>query len=208
MVDDDWKTCIKVHKGLLCQSSKYFPDHVVTHHFPHTSFSSESVSFQSEKVAIDVINEYVQWLYTGKIPTMKDFSQLDMEKVAMTLNFLARAYIFGEEIKNISWLNAVIDSFIYVHVKAGYFGLSSIIRLVYRDTVLGSPMRKLLVDIHAYNLSEAVDPAAKYKDLPNQFLLDVLVAMVKIRPAKQEDWVEHLQQDMYHQKDVGNDYNY
>jgi hypothetical protein len=159
------------------------------------------VDFKGDRASIDVIKQYSEWLHDGVLRIMSSSKPITSANVTDRLDFPVRAHIFGEVIGDRRWLNDVMDAFIIVHSEArNTTALPEIVHHVHEYSHKKSPMRRLLADMEAYNLTEGDDVKAKFDGLPLEFAFDVMSALVSVRPARQEDWWTHLAEnaEAYH----------
>jgi hypothetical protein len=115
---------------------------------------------------------YTQWLYTRQMP------KLDCED---TFNMLAKLYVLGEYAQDIVFQNAVFDAMLWASDSI-YPSLESL-RTIYNGTPPTSTMRKLLIDMTAYQITPA---SSRIEDLnpekDSTIILDLLNAVLKSRP--------------------------
>lgn len=99
-----------------------------------------------------------------------------------------------------SFCNAVMDAFKYLHIRTQDLSFDTVIKLVFAQTAIGSPMRLLLANMYAYTLNEDAD--AELVDVleffPKSFLIDVVAAMVHMRKVDGEGWWTHFEGAAYH----------
>jgi hypothetical protein len=130
------------------------------------------------------------------------------ERKENTFMYLARMYVLGEKIIDQAFQNAVVNAMIALHVSAKgsqNFPSYSTIDIVYKGTSDNSPVRRLLVDLWAFNMLPTwhnleILKEAGYKP----FTDDLLQALVEKRgvpdTSQARPWV--LQPDSYHSKIV------
>ncbi len=157
------------------------------------------VNFSGKQFSHEVIKEYSIYLYDGVIPTMTNLGRLTPTRAAQTLNFLDRAYIFGEHINDKRWMNYIMDAFISVHIRDWRFDMDDVVYYTYEFTKYGSPLRRLLVDMQAYCLTSHDNLKVRFRDLPAEFSFDITVALNDLRYATSSDWRERLNNpEAYH----------
>ncbi|KAM0459399.1 hypothetical protein ACHAPV_005586 [Trichoderma viride] len=145
--------------------------------------TSGSVTLQEEDP--EVFEVYQHWLYFEKLPVQNDSPGLEgnIEYVQ-----LAKAYVLGEMLLDISFKNAVLDAIlIKSRSKASdghrWFPVGPAIRCIYEGTLESSAARRLLVDMYTYHgYGEWLTQWASKDDLPKQFLLDLAIATLAKRP--------------------------
>lgn len=152
-----------------------------------------SWAFNFSHVEFEVVNTYVTWLYTGKLPIPK------IEAYDSPFAFLMKMYVFGEEILDIKLKNGVIDSIIAKASSTNDYPSLEDVNVIYSGTEKGSPARRLMVEF-------IVDRAAKTDDwntcihhYRNDVLVDILEATLRARPAPWAiDW--ETSQSTYHEQ--------
>lgn len=145
----------------------------------------------------DVFTIYVSWLYWNQIPTIPtcESGQDDSEFL-----HLIQTYIFGDKIQDMAFQNTIVDAIIEKNrdsVRQGLPSKQSIpspacVRLAYDNTLSGSPLRRLLVDLWALTEGGKVD-----KETPRRFLEDLII---KIRPSsgKRLARTTRIESGLYH----------
>jgi len=133
--------------------------------------------FVGEQFSSRVVKEYVEWLGRGRLPTMASLGRLTPSTADEVLMFLARAYIFGEQIDDRAWMNDVMDSFTYVHIHDWRLELDDVILFTYKFSDSHSRLRTLLADMFAYLLpnpeqllsQDGIPLVQELRDLPSAF---------------------------------------
>ncbi|KAF2768987.1 hypothetical protein EJ03DRAFT_249935, partial [Teratosphaeria nubilosa] len=97
----------------------------------------------------DIVKLYVHYAYRGQL-CVKDHENRPEYFT------LAKLYVFGEKVGDKDLKNAVIDCFIQrLHKQLPSGGRATpktkVVDIIYSGTVAGSPARKLMVDIHAWD---------------------------------------------------------
>jgi hypothetical protein len=90
---------------------------------------------------------YQQWLYTGRIPSC---GYGDHTKDAQEYRNLVDAYNLGERFLDADWKDAIVDAIINKLYCTSVFD-PRLTNLVYDNTPLLSPLRRLLQDIYVYS---------------------------------------------------------
>lgn len=103
---------------------------------------------------LSVVNLYAQWLYSDRILSRKSPDQADDQNMA-ELKLLIKAFIFGEKIQDGHFKDALIDALIHSvnttnNDGKNWYPGSSLVNCAYEGTPEGSPLRKLLVDMHMF----------------------------------------------------------
>lgn len=125
-----------------------------------------------------VIRPFLQYLYTGAVD-LQDFQTL------------AHAYVFAEEILDIGFKNAVLNSIIrrvHTYLSDGwrYLPVHAAINIIYEGTPQHSPARRLMVDLHFFHAKSSWyrDHATEYHP---EFLRDLLVKLLEGRHLTREE---------------------
>jgi hypothetical protein len=128
---------------------------------------------------------YVQWLYNNRI-----FSRQSLEKLKEgfdELQLLIDGFVFGEKVQDSDFKDAVIDALFASVSTLGkddkyWYPAGKKADLVYKGTPPGSPLRRLLVDMHVhhsrhdwYDETENVD-----------FLADLVRGLLSVRDLSHE----------------------
>lgn len=183
-------TFVTAHRGLLIADSDYFAAYFGRSRTSHKKYvygaSTDALTISFKDCAdcntpsLEVLKMFTQWLYTRAI----------LLPIENKFEGLARAYIFGEKVMHKPFCDAVMDIFIDLHVSKRKTCFEDVIPLVYDHTWEKSPLRKVLADIYAWNLEDGAEDGLG--ELPKEFLMDVLAAMVKVRKPHSEGWWGHL----------------
>jgi hypothetical protein len=185
---------------ILATNTTYFSANVREHTgTPLGRQLGRYVNFSGEQFFLEVIKEYSQWLYDGTIRIMASLVRVTPANADLAFKFLARAYVFGEHINDKRWMNEIMDAFISVHIRDWRFEMDDIILYTYEFTKSTSPMRRLLVDMHAYCLKSCDNVKVKLRELPTKFAMDILVTLDEVGTATSRDWRERLNnRETYH----------
>ncbi|OQN95406.1 hypothetical protein B0A48_18592 [Cryoendolithus antarcticus] len=137
-----------VHEKLLCLNSSFFTSAV----------KNEWNSGQHHRIPLPddiplVADLYIQWLYANKI-----FSQQLPEEEGeegKEFGLLVDGFLFGEKIQDGHFKNALIDALIQSVRALDLSGtpwrpIKRWVDQAYKGTTNGSPLRRLLVDLHAF----------------------------------------------------------
>ncbi|KAF2827466.1 hypothetical protein CC86DRAFT_405592 [Ophiobolus disseminans] len=180
---------VSAHRGLLTSGSDYFAGFFrpgPSKYIYGTALAENVVSFvncpDTLTPAMDVLQAYTQYLYMQVIPMPAEDK----------FTFLARLYIFGEAVVHATFCNAVMDTFIDLHVKTQKTSFDDVVPLVWERTPEASPMRKLLVDVYAHNLEEDPGLVDVLEALPKGFLVRAMMAMAGVKGKEQGCW-EYLE---------------
>lgn len=189
--------------GLLSHNSAFFTANIKNDPDSMTVRSlGPHIRFDGEQFTIAAAREFVQFLYTRTIPSILiDITVLEATQITAWLEHLAHAYIFGEFVRNAAFTAAIMDSIVVLQTQVELYEFpSSMIALVYRHTAVYSPMRRFLADMVAFNMPENANVTLMFRDLPKEYVVDVVAGMVKARALLSGDytWTTHLMQDLYH----------
>ena len=163
-----------VHKDLLCQKSPYF------------SAAANDCWKEGQEGRVPLPADdpsafalYVQWLYRERIFSSQDMTDTGGNREEIDL--LIEAFVLGEKLQDQNFKDAVIDSLVHaVDTPDGqdtrWYPRSAAIDRAYRGTPEGSPLRKLLVDMHFFHgRPDWLDTATNtdfLRDLAKEFLQD------------------------------------
>ena len=161
-----------VHKDILCRSAPYF------------KAALEGGFKESEDQVLELPNDdpvvfshFQLWLYTGNI--------LESHESAKDIdwNVLINLYLFGD-IRGIPRLqNEAIDLFIDKYVAMNQIPRDQL-NHIYENTLDGSPLRKLMVDVYTFRATLTKDHwfNEERKALyPQQFLIDLAKSLYEDR---------------------------
>ena len=162
------KKPFRIHESKLCSSSEFFN----AKKKPEWSYGKGQVELPAVSSAAFAL--YVNWLYSGKIPTAVHLQ--DCEENEKEWTTLASAYALGEEILDTAFKDTVIDALrAKVNSTLGptmWLSGGEIIKIIYGGTPEGSAARTFLVDIYSFNASKK-DLACAFDDAPKDFYFDV-----------------------------------
>ncbi|KAL9126252.1 MAG: hypothetical protein Q9217_004665 [Psora testacea] len=157
-----------IHKGLLCQNSKYFH---AAFNGPFTEASSGQISLADENPTIfDIV---YTWLYTGKLTYCKegkDVQCLDAHYVNL--------YIFGDKYDMPRLCNEAVNGIIHRYER--YNAIYNNPKHVYHHTPPASPLRRVMVAIYVKHPTSMMDVYDRFSDdmaACPEFLLDVIKAL-------------------------------
>jgi hypothetical protein len=179
-----------VPRNLLCNSSKFF----------QTATKPQWEEFRGESRTIHVESEpavfraYVQWLHLGTIPYSSSVSDV------RDYPFLAKLYVLGEELMDIKFKNDILDTIIVESTTGASFPIGQSTQIIYDGTPVGSPARRFLVDSCANHAHVHDTWNDGFNHCPKEFLVDVMKAMVRLRPAPAlRPWLASC--DYYHESE-------
>lgn len=147
-----------IHKNYICHYSPYF----------EAAFNGRFIEGETQEMDIDEVEPrifgiFVTWLYSQTIKD-EDGNIPAPEKIV-------RLWIFADRILCPRLQNQAIVALDAARIQYGPFTYA-VPKLVYDGTPTGSPLRQYLVD---YSVSNT-NPLGKTDPLPNQLLLDMLIA--------------------------------
>ncbi|KAJ4363807.1 hypothetical protein N0V95_001002 [Ascochyta clinopodiicola] len=111
---------------------------------------------------------------------------------------LRQGYVLGSKIVDTAYRNAIMDHFITIHVQMRKLTFGSVIDIVYKGTYDGSPMRRLLADMHAFIFVDDIGKLDVLDCKPKAFVKDFLKSVLMIRPNEVDEWWFYLETNTYH----------
>lgn len=138
-----------VHENLICKHSVLF----------NSAIKKEWKEGQERRVVLpddtpSVVNLYAQWLYSDKIISRQSPNEED-ERTVAEYSLLIDAFVFGEKIQDGPFKDASIDALIHLVDTPDKDGWkwypTGRVDFAYQGTPEGSPLRKLLVDMHMFH---------------------------------------------------------
>ncbi|TKA56516.1 hypothetical protein B0A55_13013 [Friedmanniomyces simplex] len=169
-----------VHEGLLCENSPFFT----------SAMKKEWAEGQKREIPLpddkpEVFNLYAEWKYTGKL--LSRLSPSDSGSNGGELTLLIDAYVFGEKVQDRDFQDATLDALIMstnTQDQEGkkWFPSGAVVRRAYRGTLAGSPIRRLLVDMHNHNGGENWIK----EENDEEFLVDLVREMYASRARPQQ----------------------
>ncbi|KAF1970370.1 hypothetical protein BU23DRAFT_433258, partial [Bimuria novae-zelandiae CBS 107.79] len=161
---------------LLCSSSKFFQAATKDEWDalrPGDQKQTVTVEFEP-----DLFKSYVHWLYSGTIPRPdNDEPSFDYYE------YLARLYVMGEEIMDISFKNVLLENFAAMTLRGSNNGTHrypgrTTICIIYQGTIKESPLRRMVVGMYSALARENWH----FQGLPEEAMVDILRAMAQRRP--------------------------
>ena len=171
---------LSVHENLICASSDFFKK----------ATRGEWKESRERSVRLEIFEEevfqiYIHWLYRHTLPVRVDEPGLVGNDEYLQL---AKAYVLGDYLLDTNFQDAVIDAIIEktgskVRDDQCWYPVGTVIRYVYDNTLESNMARKLLVDLYAARGKGSwLREWATEEDLPKEFLFDVAVAVLDLRP--------------------------
>lgn len=179
----------QVH-GSLLEGAKFFQNLPTEE---RESKKSRETSFRLETVLPAVFEMYVQWLYTRKFATQ---SLVDKKLYGAYVD----AYVLGDKIDDDEYRDAAMDKIIARWEGTGRIPSRTVFRAAFQNTLKGSPLRLIMVDIyvHGRNTEGAMkqDYANKYPaDFVNEYINTLLLLSEETR-GKSLPW--ETNREMYY----------
>lgn len=181
----DNSSFVSAHKGLLTRNSDYFKEfflpgaaHAKKYRYG-TSSTRTTISLNDclpyGPASMFELEVYTEWLYSGVLGdhlTMCDDIFED----------LVDLYVFGEQIHDKVFCNAVMDCITWVHGCERYLWLGDVVKTVYENTGKGSKLRDFVADMYAWNAEMDGSGLREFAgDMPQEFLVDMVVKIVECR---------------------------
>jgi hypothetical protein len=105
---------------------------------------------------------------------------------------LAQVYLQADKLQDLKTANGIMDEFLRVTGEKGYFVGDELINLVYKSTVHGNPLRKLLRDCHLHSDIDATYLLGHHMDVVPDFYRDVYVEFVRLKQWAKPTSVVHV----------------
>ena len=163
-----------VHASYLARTSEFFA----------SALKKEWTEGQTRIIELDeetpeLMAHYLDWLYTTELPT-KGCKSFDLESSRVGTNdLLAELYVLGERRLDSQLRDAIITEFIRLRLAFHYASgcqssqRVSAINIIYHGTPVGSPARRLMVDL---SLRSGCPKCYTANDLDKAFLIDLTQA--------------------------------
>ncbi len=162
------KTAIRVHRGLLCQSSPYFRA-ALEGEFKEAE--SQTIDWPEEKP--ETVRTFQLWLYSGSMG-------LDIGDSLSAWRKLVNAYIFADMYDLSALKESVIDFFIDLKIRGSTVNVEVLDKLY--STPSAKPLQNLFVDFAVHNWSMTEENFLReelLKHYPKQYLVDVVIELHK-----------------------------
>ncbi|KAG9747683.1 hypothetical protein KCU73_g7285, partial [Aureobasidium melanogenum] len=169
------KKAYTLHKDLLCFYSDYF----------RAAFNGSFKEAAERKLELpdvdeDVFEEFQLWLYTRNLQKPVEDSQM--------YELLVILWIFGDQLQIPLLQNQVMDE-IFAQYKARRALTCDLIRVVYKKTLAGSPLRKAFIEIIAWTIrlehtsGTFLSPGSEV-NWSNESFVDLVLAINQARLSK------------------------
>ncbi|KAI4930566.1 uncharacterized protein J4E92_004398 [Alternaria infectoria] len=169
-VGSDPETLLHVHATALSKSSGFFKNAL------KSEWRTDATKpIDMSDVDLVVFEGYCGWLYTGKI------THLDNEACYI---YLARLYVLGERILDVTLQNSVVAAIIRRNRTNGRHPGNTSVQIIYAGTPTGSPVRRLLVDFWVFSASPSwlgLDDLIKHTC--SEFVNDLVRKLIEQRGA-------------------------
>lgn len=129
-----------------------------------------------------VFKAYIHFLSTEEIDiTSASVNQANESLASIAEQMLAaQLYIFAEKVQDSKAKNGAVRAMIKAIMNRRRLPYSSVMRAIYEGTPRDSPMRRMMVDLFV-QADAAASKNLTGKDIPNDFLLDVTVMVLRAR---------------------------
>ncbi|KAI9666702.1 MAG: hypothetical protein M1821_004638 [Bathelium mastoideum] len=137
---------------------------------------------------------YIQWLYSGKICTAPVSASASRAITYEEEMRLVKAYCLGDKLQNLLFMDSVATAIMQAFQVSDTNGYTNgsvpspgheTVNYIWANTPRDTPLRRLILDLHTwYPLEE--DSRLTYKDYSQEFLIDLVRSMSKLRPYPRE----------------------
>jgi hypothetical protein len=128
-------------------------------------------------------NIYLQILYSRNFSSYDDddYESFKERRYAAYMD-LAYVYVLAEKLQNTTVKNDIVRKYLELFNEWGetkgtlcgyYVPCPAVVHIIYSETVEGSPMRRLLVDI--WSIEDVSTLIEAQEELPKEFFLDLLI---------------------------------
>lgn len=205
MGKDDSQRSFKIHEHVICDHTEYFHIHMKD---TWTAMKDESRVIELPNDNPDAFALWRTWIYTGKLAILPEppFPLEAMDDRAAHYAVLAHAYVLGEMILDIPFMNAIADVYVLnargVDGARAHYPTNEDIGVLYDGTSPDSPIRRLLVDIWMYRGKvEWLDREMEDAALPREFLVEVMRELLKLKKAREGETMSRpwkMTHEQYH----------
>ncbi|PVH95548.1 hypothetical protein DM02DRAFT_477908, partial [Periconia macrospinosa] len=178
---------LNVHRGTLCKSSSFYRKAMQSE---WTKLREQPDVMQLRYEDVAVVKDYIRWLYSNNISiTSNEAAYATVEKRAEEAEkvfvWLAESYVYGEQILDIDYKNAVMKAIFETQKKFNWNMGPASVRIVYEGTPSVSPLRRLIAERiarSAYDDSKSdVGWMHFVDDYPREALVDALKMTIQVR---------------------------
>lgn len=180
-------TYSSVHRDLLASRSPFFAK-ALNGYFSEAT--NGVVNLPDDDPA--VFETYRQWLYRAKIacPTVSDSSSNED-----AFKLLFKAYVFGDKIQDLDFLDAVMDSIdVTAKQTKRWFATQELVSFAYENTAGECPLRHILVFQYSfYGQQEWIPRGEASSEYPLEFLLDLSHGLKSVRLMREHNpWLADM----------------
>lgn len=163
-----------VHSRKLLRSSGFFL--AVTKH----TTGPRARKIELPQIIPVIFGMYVHWLYHSKFPPLLDNVENRSHYVS-----LCQAYLMGHDLLDTRFRNAVLNALIHAWHKRDQNPSCIEAKLIYEGTKQGDPVRRMIVDIAAVDISahRLWSDNLEHDTCPKEFLVDLIKRMAEVRPV-------------------------
>lgn len=182
-----------VHQSVL-QSSRFFQNALK----PEWRTEGEEKPVELLDVHPSTFEVYIQWLYSGNLAASPPN---DSETTRDLFRYLAQAHLLGLRLMDDRFQNATMDA-IVSRMGSGTFPGHNTVQLLYDDTNEGSPIRRLMTDVHVFAASASWVENKDFSSYHPDFINDVIKGLIvgrKLPERSQRPW--ELTPLLYHTKE-------
>ncbi|KAG9524966.1 hypothetical protein KCV07_g1424, partial [Aureobasidium melanogenum] len=167
------KKAFHIHKDLLTYYSDYFRGAL---NGSFVEATKGKISLVDERVdTFDVVNQFV---YTRQLSDEADHD--------LNWELLIRVWIFGDKYLMPCLQNRAMNALIQKNREAKFVPTLQL-KTIYENTLPGSPLRKLVVDLVTYKVGDMDEVMQRNDD--NRWPYEALVDLVKALGAKKKEYV-------------------
>ncbi|KAF1979084.1 hypothetical protein BU23DRAFT_595528 [Bimuria novae-zelandiae CBS 107.79] len=179
---------LNVHLGVLCKSSGFFQRAMKP---KWTELREQPDIIDLAGYSVQTVSDYIKWLYSDNIQIkLYHAGEGAREKVAGEAEkifvMLAEAYVFGEEIIDAKYKNALVKTVLAAIKSFGWNLGPNSVDIIYKGTPSTSPLRRLIADSVANQAHDDSEEGFGWMDYfdayPREALVDAIKATVRARP--------------------------
>lgn len=185
-----------IHRDPVCAKSKMFAKS-----FLGSFQEAETGIIRLEDIPVCLFRIFVSWLYDRRLQYARSDPLVSAnDEFAMVVSpktnadeqqpetwpffILVRLFLLGDRFDAWEFRTAAIDAMIQERRKTQKPPRQSVINHAFEHTTEGSPLRKLLIHMHAYH-TKRCQSASRYYEMPVEFLAGMVVVMTKRTTAEQ-----------------------
>ncbi|KAH0372210.1 hypothetical protein KCU65_g1355, partial [Aureobasidium melanogenum] len=135
-----------LHKGLLCFYSDFFRAAL------EGSFKEANEGkVELPDVKVEVFEAFQVWLYSRSLRNIEDHEESSERQKLPSFQTLAHLWVFGDKYQIPLLQNNCIDALLAKNKEESQFD-TTVVQIAYFDTMHGSPLRKLAIDICVFDM--------------------------------------------------------